>query len=517
MGDMDILEMQTRFLMPFLFEPASSGKVGELLGSVNRPVGEGALWESVGPVPLFTEEFLPHVSRYLFGEGRAGACQVFRLHEATSNGWFGRLQMIDPSPARKTALDVTAVSSSRAELYVAPSGAGLLSVALQAGAAPISAAQGFRMNYRLSQIRMRKAGRLRVPHPKDDDARWAAIPEEQRTQIPERPSEDAALMQRLGRSGGTFALLEVVDELLRPLAEEADLEPAQEGMGIYTVVRLGADSDLADPGVRRSLVPLVSGLAQVEEETHAGAVHDDPGIPHAVLNRRHLVAAGHLGVAHVVSDQPDEHSFNPFRVQRVFTKYFVPFVLAELQRLSLTRIASAAGRAAAAEEDTGRGIQDVRSDLLDCAAASHFTQISSRDVIQRYYRLCQAGLGIHDSMGELRRVINDIDDRHHDRLQTETLAATARTLEETRLLHASMDRHLHVVAHIQIMVEFLEIFLVSVYAAHLVEMLLPVFHVEEQHIWVGLGALAGLVVTTALLRPWRHFHKTGSGVGSDMS
>ena len=77
-----------------------------------------------------------------------------------------------------------------------------------------------------------------------------------------------------------------------------------------------------------------------------------------------------------------------------------------------------------------------------------------------------------------------------------------------------MTDHLRTVAHVQTMVEYIAIVLVSVYAAHLWDMIEPHIHWKWLHeiVWrmprgswgVLLIALVAGDITALVLKPWRH-------------
>ena len=106
---------------------------------------------------------------------------------------------------------------------------------------------------------------------------------------------------------------------------------------------------------------------------------------------------------------------------------------------------------------------------------------------------------VHDALASLDAKLTT------DR-QVQIAAEMSENVTATRRLQHSMNRHLHVVAHVQVMVEWIEVFLVSVYLAHLSEMI--VSHIEALHHYipwiVGGAALLGFIVAGALLRPWQN-------------
>ena len=140
---------------------------------------------------------------------------------------------------------------------------------------------------------------------------------EQRQKIGSPPPDDAAFDQRIGVAGASFLLGELVSEiLLKPLAH-LGLGPFQDQFSVYTVIRFGAEVDFNHAEVSGDLAAFFSAITQVEEPGHAGAPGGALSVTNSILNRRHWAAVGLLGMAHIVSDQRGEQSFNEQRMPRV--------------------------------------------------------------------------------------------------------------------------------------------------------------------------------------------------------
>src|SRR5206468_1868634 len=110
-------------------------------------------------------------------------------------------------------------------------------------------------------------------------------------------------------------------------------------------------------------------------------------VSHALLNRRHWAAVGQLGAAHLIADQPppagqDEHPYNRSRLPRVRDKYFIPYLMALLQRLVLHRSVETASTVL---RSRGRrrslDLARLRENLLRFAVDGHFNQVSTREVL----------------------------------------------------------------------------------------------------------------------------------------
>jgi hypothetical protein len=198
-------------------------------------------------------------------------------------------------------------------------------------------------------------------------------------------------------------------------------------------------------------------------------------VPNAVLNRRHWAAVGQLGAAHVVADQPGDHPFNEQRVPRVRDKYFIQYLMALLQRLVVHRVIDRAEAVLAktgAERDSD--LEALRGDLLRFAVGGHFTQVSTRHALHRFYQVAREGLDVPAAWSEVRRAIADIDARVTQQRQekvAEGVAGNMKAMAEVaddlgRVTH-KMDENLGIIASVQQLIHWIEIAIVSVYFAHL--------------------------------------------------
>ncbi|MBV9209830.1 MAG: hypothetical protein JOZ52_04340, partial [Acidobacteria bacterium] len=343
--------------------------------------------------------------------------------------------------------------------------------------------------------------------------------------IPPAPTQDAPLHERLGKRGASFTLSELIEgQLLSPL-QKFDWRKVQNQLSLYTVVRFGAEADFEKEQVRDQLAPLLSGLAQIEEPTHAGARAGTVSVTNAILNRRHWAGVGILGAAHIVADQPQSDlPFNAERVSRVMQKYFISYLVALLQRTSLHRTIDEATRFVLSPGKDGiTGLIQLREHLLEFAVDGYFIETSSREAIHRYYRMTQEGLDVRNAFDDVRQAILDIEARQAIKdargaadqqiALAENMAgnieATKRMTENQVLLAKGMNAHLGIVSSIQRKIEWVEVLLVSVYLAHLGEMI--VSHIRgvewvEQTAWLIVAGCAavGFVGTALYLQPWHH-------------
>jgi hypothetical protein len=159
-----------------------------------------------------------------------------------------------------------------------------------------------------------------------------------------------------------------------------------------------------------------------------------------------------------VGDQARDVAFNEQKMAIVRDKYFIPYLIALLQRLALNRAIEDAGTIMASPgSDAAERLARLRADLLEFGIGGHYTQVSVRQALHRYYQVARAGLDVPDAWEEVRRAIADLDAR----------AAAERQGQ----LAGNVARNLEAIKGVQEFVHLIEYFLVSVYFAHLWHML----------------------------------------------
>ncbi len=516
-------EVEARFLWPFLFDADRIVEAERRLAAWRFPASDEG-WECREGAPrTYADEASAQVREYLFGTAGPAPCLYRRLASGAASKTLGQVTAETPDGELPLRL-----SGEGVELFLTSHGVGVVSVTLAMREVGASRDLASTFVYRLAQTRPETAAPLHLPHAAEDAAVWARVPEAQRAKVTPPPPEDAPAARRMTERGGTFRLTELVDTLLAPLrgmrttTDDApdglgSDRPLQANLGAYVVVRLDARADWGVPAVRAELSGLLSGLAQVEEPLHAGAIPGEVPVPNAVLNRRHWAAASALGSAHLIADQAPPpgspaHPFDAQRLSRVRDKYFVAWLCAWLQRLTLHRSLSEATAAISdGHEHPAAALARVRDRLLRFAVQGQFVDVSHRTAVQRYYEVALVALGVPAAIESARRSITDLD-AVEGRRRAEALAArSARTLEATQRIqsdqHAAATasaRSLAALVRLQSMVEWIEVFLVSVYAAHLYEMGFP--HPEGHGPnWGVLAVAAGAAaLALAFLRPWKH-------------
>jgi len=471
-----VKSLETRFLYPFFYQPHRIKEATAALRSA-LVAGRSGVWTCADARGLYKEEVLDHVTDFLFASDERTGCRYLRVADDAVQGWFRGTKLLLKDG---DGMPVNPVPEVKVELFLSDYGVGVFSLALTPDPPDHALGSGLdqgdvlTFNYKLAQFQRWSAAPIHVPHPGEDPEALARLPEHDRARLSPIPPADAPLVERLGKRGGTFTLSELVRELLRPL-EELGLEPTQPIFSVYTIALFGPEVDFGLPDARDRLGPFLSALAQVEEKDHAGAPPGIVGVPNAVLNRKHWAAVGQLGAAHLIADQPDDYPFNAARLPRVRDKYFIQYLLALLQRLVVHRTID---RAEAILEKSGpereAALEALRGDLLQFAVGGHFTQVSIRHALHRFYNVAREGLDVPAAWSEVRRAIADIDARLTQQRQEKladgvalNLKAMAEVADDLGRVTHKMDENLGIVAGVQRMVHYIEMAIVSVYFAHL--------------------------------------------------
>jgi hypothetical protein len=485
-------DFQTRFVFPFFYQRHAAREAGAALRAMKAATQPGKdpriVWECAEPSHAYRDELFDHVVRYLFANPEAAGCSYLRANKVLTGAWFSGAIVDD------LKLPLRLEGDAAVEVFLSPEGVGVLCLTLAPAKQDLSLTEASAFNYRLAQFRRHDVGRIRLPHPQQNPAAWERMPEEQKARIPAAPPTDADLPARLGVPGGWFNLDELLRFLLAPIFSGFDGHRVQEELVVYTIARFGADADFADQAVCDRLAPFLSGLAQVEEPTHSGSRPSEVTTASTMLNRRHWAAAGLLGSAHLISDQPGDVAFNDQKLPLIRDKYFVTFLLALLHRLGLNRtIAEANARLQSghpAEEE--KALEALRTDQLKFAVRGRFSQVSSRQALHRYYRLAQEGLDVQDAWESVRAALADLDAKRHAERQQQigrdtnrSLQKAEQTAETTAHLAAGMKRNLDIVASVQVKVEQIEVVIISVYLAHLWHMIAS----ENRHLHEDLVEL----------------------------
>jgi hypothetical protein len=503
-------QLATRFLYPFFFERDKADEASEVLlkAAIRRREGEPvSIWECCEPPGLYREELLDHVDSFLFANTPRG-CKYLRVSGPASSRWFNKLQAVlieerranaeKPRDQESLMWPVHLAPLAGVEMFLTDYGVGVHSISLVPEEIEPDFETATLFNYKLAQLRPQVSARLRIRHPSDNKQAWEHMSSEQRQKIGSPPSNETAFDQRIGVAGGPFLLGELVTEILLKPLTQMGLGPFQDQFSVYTAVRFGDEVDFNRSEISHHLAAFLSAITQVEEPGHAGAPEGILNVTNSILNRRHWAAVGLLGMAHIVSDQRGEHSFNEQRIPRVMMKYFVPYLAALLQRVSLQRsIREASEFVLNKNTETEAGLAKLRRHMLEFAVEGYFPEISHREVIDRYYRMLQQGLGVRRAYEDVSRSITDINAQFAADHQATVRESMAQNVAATRKLQNETIKMQHNVG-------LLERFIISVYAATLWEMLAS--HIDRLHHWIPHGvigfAILGFVGAWALEKLW---------------
>lgn len=496
-------EIHTRFLYPFFIQRKSVGRAAMGLVKLRCPTrsGESPVWDEVDvPHEFYRQEVIGAVRQFLFPdmddkEQALGGCRYLKVRDDRLSAWFQRgVRVKGPGDERFFA---QIAPGAGIEIFLSPYGVGVLSIALMTTSEQCDAL-GNRLddikqfNYRLAQLtRKNTIPDLALPHPSDDPGTM----EKAGDHTPPPPATEAPFLERLGKRGGAFTLMELMDFLLDPLKEGFDFKPAQNQFFVYTVVRFDKGLCFKDEVARRAVGPLLAGLAQVEEASHVGAMPgDDLDLPNHVMNQRHWAAVGFLGAAHLLADQDLPRPFDEQKVSVLRDKYFIPYLVALLQRITLHRCIEDASRAVRSTEDKHEEkFRPLHRNLLEFTITGYFTEVSTREALNKFYRISQEGLGVEKALTVVSRTIQNYD---ADKI-TEDVKDNVRT-----------------VSHVQRKVEWLEVFFVSFYAAELSDIISNHFfahsHTAFGYSYAAYSVLvwpvfAGLMAAWGL-QPWEKHH-----------
>jgi hypothetical protein len=133
-----------------------------------------------------------------------------------------------------------------------------------------------------------------------------------------------------------------------------------------------------------------------------------------------------------------------------------------------------------------RHVARLREEILEFAVQGHFVQVSSREVLHRFYRVAQKGLDVPEAWAEVNYALSNLDRK----LATEREHRVAKTAAE----------NLAVISRVQKTVSLLEYLVIAAYAVE-------VFHIaiqlKDHHGWSGVqwglvALLAGLLIVYLL-------------------
>lgn len=273
-------------------------------------------------------------------------------------------------------------------------------------------------------------------------------------------------------------LFELAEKLL-PLDQLAIISH-QRSFNLFVCARIASGDQENDFGTtenRNKIARTLANMQNLWRSDHAGIDGEAMLKNHSVFNRRHWSAVSRACAAHLVADQsakegPVAVEFNNRRVDRINAKFFFPYILSQLQHLALQNItnqtilwAQARDRESLKASDNPKPfsakddaeLRRIRDRVSRMPLSLLLDEVSNEDNPQAFYQLCRETLEIPQAVTRLHQAI-DILDRQ---LASDQLAQVGQTGTE----------HLDKVASIQENLEWIEIFVVSVYAVELAHVL----------------------------------------------
>ena len=333
---------------------------------------------------------------------------------------------------------------------------------------------------------------FRRPHAATDPHLTSAPPPEQ---FVEKDQAADPFSERLGRAGQPFQLSELCEYLLNPLSDFIECVEQHQFLAHLTA-QFDRSVDFVDSDVRESLGSMLVALAQIEEPRHAEAVAGHWGIPHEILNAKHMAAYSYLGCAHFVANQwegaESAGSFDASRVGIIQRKYFTAFLAALAQRLVTHRFLERASR----DEEAG----SLWSDFARFESVGCLIDVSRREAVNRCYRLAQAAQRVPETVEHVHRILRDIQADGQARRGNESAERMNRLLASQR----ETQRRLGV----------LEVFIITVYTAELVNLMGEGAGFRPAYRLFGVLLLGAMALVT-VIRHHRAADKSGGTAGDE--
>ncbi|MCA9061528.1 MAG: hypothetical protein KDA96_00635 [Planctomycetaceae bacterium] len=478
---------ETRILIPFRLGPSCA--VDELapdsLAAVfeKKATGEKEKWraqtaggDKIAPSDYY-REYLPHVSRFLFGAtGKTGCTYLTRGTEFDGKEFSVRLgQSIDPArwvrkeadPSEPTprGMKLLGVGGNEAVWKTAECGDGH-------DAAPVTCC--FHRDHPL-EIWISRTGAGVVSlhldfapssdHPCDTRGFLDHLQQIQHSLV----TGQKAVWLTTADGTQPLHLFAFLWEALAPLRVALGGNPEFDLRGLaYTAIQISSTDAVAgtdQSGLRDAL-------------TRLALIHE-PGFPDTgKLHTRSLMIndsqVGELsmnGAAHcsILPEQCGEYDRN--RIDRIQNQYFPGYLLALIQRTCIQRMLGLAWEVSAEDDDDVRNgrLAQLQNQVLHFGLEGEFVQTCWRSTVQQHHDISQVEFGVHKGLETVRHAMNDFARITSERaaIQQQRDAATAAEREHEKKERS--ERAMHV----------LEIFVVTVYCVELSHLLADSF--GQQH------------------------------------
>lgn len=463
-----VISFETRFLLPFLFDHSSIGKFIEHISTL--AIGTMPLWKMGDLASDYSDNLLPFLQLYRRSDRPLNYGAYFR---GNSDAEVSLLKARDAQ-----GRGLASVSLRRGiELFVSPYGTAILSVT-------ITSSEG---SWSLESIRQLNHGmHLGQAWVTRGDPR--VVPIESRLSdlecdVPNLPALCDTLL------GGALPYGD--------LATQFKAIGVQRSFSVATTVRLKSEIDFDELRVRQEFLPDLIGLQGIWPATHCGVPADiaSDQYPTMLLNRKHWLAAGHMGFAHLVADQIGTDTaiikFNDRRMVNATDKMFMQFLYPLTQRLALQAFLKEADEAC---DELGSENREAGYERLAYlrVAHQHFTlrlhsaQLSEEDTSSRVYSYCRRALGVDQAAERLERMLSDVDRQL--------------TTRESISIHTKTQQSLDTQNNLREKVEWIEVFVVTVYSVELAHHFGDAFapHENIHHHWSYPGVSMLIVATVTM-------------------
>ena len=324
---------------------------------------------------------------------------------------------------------------------------------------------------------------------------------------PNLEAKSANALTAVRTPGAPFTWGAVFAHWLAPIQSEIEGEQGQFMM--YSVVEFPADganfASNAAAGYEEALV----SMAELEEGSHAPVARAEAATRIERLTERHLAAATPMGVAHFVSQQPENSQYNRDRAQRLLVKYFASTLAAYFQWIGLNHYQRRAVAVLGWDSGSQIAVGKLADELSWFVAAANLTIINRRDSHNRFYERLRRAYRTEAGMLALHRTIRDLGRSLETHQQSAALQlshdALGRLNETQKLLHLT-QKDLH---HSEQRQGNLELFIVLVYVvemAHVLGQMTDAKHGYSLTLAI-IGTLTALLLVSLIVkkRPaWLH-------------
>jgi hypothetical protein len=447
-----IRDVETRFLYPFLFQRGRLLEAIQGLRSVELP-GVSKLWEVGRPVDAYTKALIDSAAPFVTGGGESPASSYLKVGRETGRAWFdgARLQVPDHG-----CLAIKQTSNLDIELFLSNHGAGVLSIPLTPAETELNKDVVLAFNYYLSHAPHGVATEIHIPHPAEDQKKWAQMLVSARENVKPAPGRFALLEDRLGTLGGTFTLAEIISRLLLPL-EALGLQALQRDLMLHTVAQVEMQNGMEQPNLQGSLAAFLGELADVHDPKGSAKDGDVLHATAEAIGTGHWAATGQGCAAHLVADRtvgPRDGAEAGDHLLLTLARdvYFIPYCLALQQRIVLQTFAQdARALSLASDKDVLPRLTNLRADLARLRTTGSLTEVSTDLSVERFYHACMDKLGVDGLWKQIRDEIGEM----------ETQSATNRQLQAA----SDAARQLAAMAELQKSLKWLQILAASLYAA----------------------------------------------------